>query len=212
MKVPDPTYVLHLTHIENLRSVLKSKALLSYNAMHHQGVAYRNIAHNTIQDQRSNTFVEGCKGGCLHDYVPFHFAPRPPMLYAIKGGKVEGYTEGQSPLIYLVTTAQDIAEAGLPFTFTDGHAIMAFTEFYDSLDDLDKVDWAVMKSKYWHDTTEHPDRRRRRQAEFLVHDRFPVELLRGIVVKNAGRKQEVLEIVRNSSTEVAVQERVSWYY
>lgn len=212
MKVPDPAYVYHLTHIDNLRSILDCGALLSYNAMHRDEVVYRNIAHNNIQDQRAHCFVWGAKGGCLHDYVPFHFASRPPMLYAIKGGKVEGYAEGQGPLIYLVSTAQDIAKAALSFTFTDGHAIMAFTEFYDSLDDLDKVDWSVMKSKYWHDTTEHPDRRRRRQAEFLVHDCVPIELVRGIVVKNTGRKEAVSEIVRNSSVELSVQERTSWYY
>ena len=48
-----------------------------------------------------------------------------------------------------------------------------YTDFFDRLDDLDKVDWKIMKSKYWNDTDEDPDRKRRRRAEYLVHQLFP---------------------------------------
>ena len=48
-----------------------------------------------------------------------------------------------------------------------------YTDFFDRLDDLDKVDWKIMKSKYWNDTDEGLDRKRRHQAEYLVHQLFP---------------------------------------
>ncbi|UTW68357.1 DUF4433 domain-containing protein [Anaerobacillus sp. HL2] len=45
------------------------------------------------------------------------------------------------------------------------------------------MDWDVMESKYWFDTDDDPDRKRRRQAEFLVLRHFPLELVLGIGVK-----------------------------
>lgn len=74
------------------------------------------------------------------------------MLYSISTGFVEGYAEGQEPLIYIVTTAQAVGESSCGWVFTDGHATVAFTDFYDDLRDLDKVDWQVMRSRYWLDT------------------------------------------------------------
>ena len=50
---------------------------------------------------------------------------------------------------------------------------MRFTDFFDDLKDLDKIDWDLMQSRYWNDTNDDPDRKRRRQAEFLVHEFFP---------------------------------------
>jgi ssDNA thymidine ADP-ribosyltransferase, DarT len=76
----------------------------------------------------------------VHDYVAFYFGPRSVMLYQLHTGWVEGYKEGQEPLIHLVSTCQSVAEAGLRFVFSDGHGLARFTAWYDQLPDLDKVD------------------------------------------------------------------------
>lgn len=36
------------------------------------------------------------------------------MLYTISRGNVQGYEEGQNPVVHLGATAEDIAGAGLP--------------------------------------------------------------------------------------------------
>ena len=95
------------------------------------------------------------------------------MLYAIDRGAVEGYVDGQRPVIYLCSTAEAVRKARLRWVFTEGHADMRFTDFFDDLKDLDKIDWDLMQSRYWNDTNDDPDRKRRRQAEFLVHEFFP---------------------------------------
>jgi hypothetical protein len=43
--------------------------------------------------------------------------------------------------------------------FTDGHAIMSFFEFFNDPGDLEQIDWGIMSSRYWNDTTEYPDRK-----------------------------------------------------
>ena len=40
----------------------------------------------------------------LHDYVPFHFSARSPMMYRISCWNLPEYSDGQRPLVYLVTS------------------------------------------------------------------------------------------------------------
>jgi len=142
------------------------------------------IAHQNIQIRRSTTEVPVPPYEMLHDYVPCYFASRSPMLYVIKNGKVEGYPGTQSDIIYLVTKTNTIAESERDFVFTDGHAIMALTDFYNDLAYLEEIDWSVMQSTYLNDTDKFPDRKRRRQAEFLVYESISLNLLLGVVVFN----------------------------
>ncbi len=93
MAAPIPTPVYHLTHIDNLASIIQSGGCLSFNQKQNQGIDHIDVAYETIQDRRSRTSVPCGPGGCLHDYVPFFFAPRPPMLYAIHRGYVKGYKQ-----------------------------------------------------------------------------------------------------------------------
>jgi hypothetical protein len=50
--------------------------------------------------------------GCLHDYVPFYFAPRSPMLYALLQGRVGGFNGSQEDIVYLVTRTDKIIDSG----------------------------------------------------------------------------------------------------
>lgn len=180
--------------------------------MSKQPVSYYNIAHATIQDRRGQTTVPCGPGGHLHDYVPFYFAPRSPILYAIYRGLVEGCTAGQSEIIYLVSSAERVASSGLGFVFTDGHGIMVLSDFYERLDDLDAIDWDVMRAKYWRDTDDDPDRKRRRQAEFLVYQIFPWDMVDGIAVMNKNAKNQVQEKVANAANRPPIKLQPDWYY
>ncbi|UPJ54641.1 DUF4433 domain-containing protein [Bradyrhizobium sp. 200] len=79
MPKPTPTPLFHITAIDNLRSIA-STSLLSKNRVAVQGINFANIAFQTVQGHRSVKLVPIASGGNLHDYVPFHFAPRSPML------------------------------------------------------------------------------------------------------------------------------------
>lgn len=124
---------------------------------------------------------------------------------------MEGYLEGQNPILHLVTTAELVEIEGLVFTFTDGHAIM-FPEFYDSLEDLSEIDWKIMKATYWADTLEDNDRSRRRQAEFLVYEFLPWSLISEIGVIDATIQQQVQQILRDLNQTTPVRVHRNWYY
>lgn len=90
MVIPDPTPIYHITPINNLTGILAAGGLNCNSTLRRDRTAYTNIAHDHIQDRRSHTFVPLAPGGTLHDYVPFYFAPRSPMLYSIATGYVAG--------------------------------------------------------------------------------------------------------------------------
>jgi hypothetical protein len=207
-----PTPIYHVTHLRNLDSIVRDGGLKTCAHLRQQGVAYTDIAHQNIQDRRQWTLVTCGPGGVLHDYVPFYFAPRSPMLYVISRGGVEGYGEGQAPVVHLVSSAQAIQEAGIGFVFTDGHGIMAMSDFFDDLAHLDRVDWKVMKLRYWNDTPEDGDRSRRRQAEFLVHQSFPWALVQEIGVMTPAIADRVDQALQGQPYRPPVVVRRGWYY
>lgn len=209
---PVPTPIYHITHVDNLESILTTGGLLAYNAMNVGALDYINIAYTSIQSRRARTPVPVAAGGVLHDYVPFYFAPRSPMLYTISRGNVEGYTEGQQPVIHLVSTAQIVQSAKLPFAFTDGHAIVAISEFFDDLSQLNRIDWNIMRSRYWFDTIEDGDRKRRRQAEFLVYNSFSWHLITEIGVINTTIHARVQQVLQKFTISGQVRVRPNWYY
>jgi ssDNA thymidine ADP-ribosyltransferase, DarT len=208
-----PILIYHITHIDNLESILSEDGLLAYNLMLETQTNYTNIAYENIQNRRATTDVPCGRGGVLHDYVPFYFAPRSPMLYTISRGNVKNYTQGQSAVIHLVSSIENIQAEDLCFVFTDGHAVMAFTDFFDDLNYLDDaIDWTVMESRYWADTNEDNDRKRRRQAEFLVHNFVSWKLITEIGVTNNIIKSQVEDILQNFTHKPLVIVRPNWYY
>jgi hypothetical protein len=211
---PNPTPILRFVHVENLATLIRRGGLHLPNTMPADGLPYRTIHDTSVQGARANVRIDCGPGGTIHDYVPFYFGYLSPMMLKLKTGKVAGYTEGQLPLIYLVTTAQAIAEAAIPFAFSNGHGLAAFTDWFDNLDRLDEVDWQMVNQRYWTDNVNDMDRQRKKQAEFLVHDVCPWPLILEIGVVNTAMKKHVEEILSQfpSREQQPVHVRSSWYY
>jgi hypothetical protein len=74
------------------------------------------------------------------------------------------------------------------------------------------VDWEVMQAQIWANTADDPDRRRRRMAEFLMHQRVPIGSLSGIVVRRDMMKKQVEVLLSSSGTDLPVATKASWYF
>ncbi|GAB3552273.1 type II toxin-antitoxin system toxin DNA ADP-ribosyl transferase DarT [Spirosoma fluminis] len=205
---PQNGYIFRIMALGNLAHVLA------------HGIACRNC-HHLIQQPDFSTIGEddiiakrderpvGCAPfGVLADYVPFYLAPRSPMLYRISSTNPRAREE----VIYLVSQASLIEQKGIPFVFSDGHALMAFSRFSNQLSELSMIDWAVMQAQYWNPTPEDNDRRRRRMAEFMVHQHFPVDCIRAIVVANEGVAQVVRQQLSNFAYPIPVRIQPDWYF
>ncbi len=211
-----PTSIYHMTHIRNLESIIDAGGLMAKNMLDQKQIGYADIAHQGIQDRRATVRVPYGAKGVLHDYIPFYFAPCSPMLYAIKMGNVAGYQEGQNSIIYFVCEAESVSSTEIEFAFTDGHAIMGYSSFYNDLNFLsNQIDWDVMNTNYWADTDEDGDRKRRRQAEFLIHEFFPWHLIREIGVINSqmkGEREKLKNYYKMLTTTPPVKVYSNWYY
>jgi hypothetical protein len=84
--------------------------------------------------------------------------------------------------------------------------------FYDDLDNLDEIDWDVMGVKYWRDTNDDPDRKRRRQAEFLVYMKFPWDMIEMIAVINKATRLQVECAISNADSKPPIEVQPNWYY
>lgn len=191
MTVPIPTRIYRFLHVANLEACLHRSALHAPNRTPDDGHTYRTIHNQEIQERRRARKIPCGPNGVIHDYVSFYFGPRSPMMLQLHSGRVEGYTEGQEPLVYLVSSAQGVEANGTPFVFSDGHGVAAYTSWYADLTKLDQVDWEAVGADYWADTMDDMDRQRRKQAEFLIHKQCDWALIESIAVLNKKAKEKV---------------------
>lgn len=214
MPVPSPTPIYRITHIDNLEIFLNRRGIYAPNFTPNDGMNYRTIHNADIQNHRRTMCLNCGPCGTVHDYVAFYFGYLSPMLFQLKTGKVEGYNEGQEPLIYLVSTAQTVRDAKAGFVFSDGHGIAAFTGWYDDLADLNKIDWNMVYQRYWSDNVDDMDRQRRKQSEFLVYRFCDWQLISEIGVINATMQQRVQEVMNRFPVTLRrpVAIHSEWYY
>ena len=214
MPQPNPTPILRIIHVDNLRTILARGGLHSTNHTPNDGLPFRTIHNVDIQNVRRARPVPCGPGGTMHDYVPFYFGQLSPMLLQLKTNRVAGYTDGQEPLIYLQTTVQAVIGAGRRCVFSDGHGIAAFTHWFDDVARLDQVDWEMVYQRYWRDEVGDMDRQRRKQAEFLIHEFCPWALVEEIVVLNTAAKTHVETTMSEfgATHRKLVNVRPAWYY
>lgn len=205
--------IYHFTHINNLSSILNLGGLVANSRLKQEKIDYQDISYGHIQDRRGRTPIPCGVGGYLHNYVPFYFAPRSPMLYAINRGTVPSYQGGQNSVIHLVADIGTVETEGLDFVFTDGYAVMDYADFYTDLKFLgDVIDWKLMESRFWFNTEDDPNRKCRRQAEFLVHQFLPWNLIQEIGVINTKIQIQVREILQKFNKQTPVEVYSKWYY
>ena len=134
------------------------------------------------------------------------------MLYAIHHAYIEGYSGNQQSIITLRSSIKEVEEAQLDFCFSDGHPLIDYSQFYDDIKLLASVDWSFMAETYWADTEADSDRKRRRQAEFLVNSFFPWTLVNAVGVANEGMLQIVTEKLSHCEHKPKLARVAAWYY
>lgn len=201
--------IYHFTAIGNLPEILAAEEL----RCHRIAPTAVDVGDTSIKSRRTAIEVPCGPGGRVCDYVPFYYAPRSPMLYSIQCGNVPGVDLSQRRLMYLVSSTEAAYAAELDCVFTDGNAATAFTDFEDDPSALDQVvDWPLMRARLWYNTPEDPDRRRRRMAEFLVHEALPLALVSEIGVYDRRVQEYVTSLIEDAGVELHVAIRRGWYF
>lgn len=221
--MPNPVRLFHITAISNLAGICAQGSLVSKNVITQQQGTYTNIAHLGAQGVRAVRQVPNPPGGNIHDYVPFYYAPRSPMLSAIHNGKVANCSETQQDIVHLETTVERVLEHGEPFVIYDRNATKPYSTPYFSINDLDKVAWELITEaptldgycKYFFDrpTVErYVDRLEKRMAEFLVRSHVPLTAMTRIGVSNQQKQQQVQQILLAHHLYTPVVVMPDWYF
>lgn len=206
------TPIFHITHVRNLAGIIGAGGLWSDTQRTRRGLQVAGIAHQNIKIRRMRTQVPIGAGGVVADYVPFYFANRSPMMYALHTGYVDGFDGKQADIVHLVSSVEMVSTGDRPWCFTDGHAVEAVSRFFDQVAELDRIDREVISSWSWKDTTEDPDRKRRKQAELLVHEFFPWTWVEAIGVQSEGTRAAAQRLLEQAEHRPAVRVEPRWYY
>jgi ssDNA thymidine ADP-ribosyltransferase DarT-like protein len=201
---------MHFTHVANLPAIVAEGAILADSLLKQQHAEVRECADLQIKSSRREIAVKVAPGGKVGQYVPFYFAARSPMLYKISRGSVPTFTGPQSDLVYFVSSFRRVHSAGLRWVGSDGNCAAAMTTHCNDWVTLEgTVDWPLMKEQWWSNTESDGDRMRRRMAELLVYERFPLSVLAGIVVMTDEMSTRVASHLGPATT---VRVRPDWYY
>jgi len=191
-----PAY--HMTHIQNLRAILTSGELLSYNQM--RGKTYLNLANEDVQSGRAAITIDVTQKP-LHDYVPLYFGFKTPMV-----AFNQVHNEN---LLFLRFSLNILSLAGV--TIADGNARAKGTRFkiYQTIDDLSFLDVsAICTVKYAKDI----EIKRKKQAELLVPDHLSITHLLDIICFSDNTRSQVLAMAQQFGIKTQVRVNTGWYF
>lgn len=149
----------YITPWENLETILE-KGLLCRTRVDFQNISHIDFADKQIQKRRSAVPVGG---KYAHDYVPLFFHQKPPMLYRLQ----KEYEKKSHPreIVYVCINNEILGEEGV--YFTDRNLATTEHRVFDSIEDLAKLRWRIIKSPTWKNSLE----RNIKGAEVLVPER-----------------------------------------
>lgn len=211
MPGPVPTRVIlyRITHYQNLPDIVQRGMFCANNPAAPQGAV--GIGNSNLISGRGSRAVPVMPGGVLNDYVPFYLGPHSPMLLDIKTG-FHVQQRPQHEIVYVCSELSRVQALGLSFAFTDGHAYMKTSWFYNDVADLELLDWNMIPAKYWTRTEEDNDRKRRKQAEFLLHQHVPVAAIISVVVYDQEMADWVVPLLAEAGVNFTVHVLPKWYY
>lgn len=210
---PSRPKIYHITHVDNLAQIAADGYLYSDRLMVDR-VGPTIVGMTSIKARRLTLPVRCHPGDFVGDYVPFYFCPRSVMLYLIHMANHPEltYRGGQGPILHLEADLHDVVRwadsSGRRWAFTLSNAGANYTEFRSDLDQLGEINWAGVNARDWRD----PDFREGKQAEFLLHESCPFELITRIGVMSEALRGRVLEILKATPNESTVEVVRSWYY
>lgn len=186
----------YMAHIHNIPSILEH-GILCYNKA--RNVKHKSISDHHVQSRRDRRFIEGYR--TIHDYVPLYFATHTPMQYVItQNGESPYYI---SPLFLAFIEVDPIKVFQTPgVVFTDGNSACRETRFFKDMNDLEQIDWDIIKKKRCFSR----EYKRKKSAEVLIPDRIPVDYFLGIVVFYEKVEEEISnmcsEVIRKKFTKL----------
>jgi hypothetical protein len=191
------TYLFRMVHIQNIAHILAHG--ITHSSSVNSNPAFLPIGDSSLISTRGRHLLSN--GKQLGDYIPFYFGVKTPMLYVVQNGFNMVTPTSAENIVYCVSSIQQIINLNLNFVFTDGHAVDSFSTLYYPKDvqNIDTIiDWNSINAKYWRDENDL-DRKRKKEAEFLILGDIPISAVLGYVVFNQNANNKLLALGVNQA-------------
>ena len=162
-----PATLYHMTHIDNLVSILEH-GLFAHNNLYQQ----QDISNQSVNARRGR--IEPIYNRSIHDYVPFYFNPRNAMLYK---------TQRQYRHKMVILGFDSNILLGKNTLFTNANAAVSNTRFSNKLEDLKTINWNLVFSTSWNGYPPHV--KQIMMSEVLVHAHVSLDNLESINCSNS---------------------------
>lgn len=212
---PKSPRIYHITHVNNLASILDDGCIWSDAERIRRAPDARVVGMNDIKQRRLESLSVTCHPGTfVGEFVPFYFCPRSIMLFVIHCAnhpKLE-YRGGQRPILHLEIDLHDAIKwarkTNTRWAFTVSNAGACSTLHHSDPAQLNKIDWAAVAA------TDFSSRRvsEGKQAEFLIYEQVPFELVRRIGVIDNKTLRRVQAELTGHAHQPLVQRLPEWYY
>jgi len=213
MPIPIEPKIYHIIHVDRLPSIIADGSLWCDAEIVLRSPPGTTIGMNGIKQRRLQELTLTSHpglyvGGC----VPFYFCPRSIMLYLIYQSnhpELE-FRGGQEPIIHLEADLKHtVAWANAQnqrWAFTLSNAGAYYFEDRCDLGNLNEIDWDAVQAEKWKKCKEG------KQAEFLVEQQFPWELVSRIGVKSLRVNRLVEAALEATAHKPRVETKLDWYY
>lgn len=212
---PERPKIYHITHVDNLTRIVADGGLVSDREILARGGPAQTIGMSGIKRRRVEELNVHCHPGTkVGDYVPFYFCPRSVMLYVIYSANHPelSYRGGQVPIVHLEADLHDVirwADANeRRWAFSLSNAGARYAEFRLRVDELNQLDWDAIGNRDFRDAQVKEGK----QAEFLLHERFPFDLMSRIGVRSVDVQARAAAAIAALDPRPPVELRPEWYY
>jgi hypothetical protein len=212
--VPPHPALYHITHVDNLPSILSVGGLYSDADLIARGGPVASIGMGVIKHRRLSLPVTCHPGASVGGFVPFYFCPRSIMLFLIHCANHPEltYRGGQAPILHLQFSLDEVigwAEAqNRRWAFSLSNAGARYAEFRSRIDQLAELDWgAIMATNF-----RSAEIKEGKQAEFLVEQFVPWHLVERIGVHSERLARQVYGHVAGAAHRPPIEVRREWYF
>ena len=141
-------YLFNIQNIDTAQSFAKY-GILSRNSAKEKNIILSDFSDENVQEIRSDRKIKlsNDKEVSLHDTVCLFFHPHNTTTFIAQQRMVE---DPSDIIVYCVDTKKIIEDKRLSIAFCHSNAARENAKFFNSLDNLNEIDWEIMYKKGWH--------------------------------------------------------------
>jgi hypothetical protein len=173
------------------------------------------VGMSKIKRRRLEEIEVACHAGTkVGEYLPFYFCPRSIMLFILHKGDHPDitYRGGQASIVHLRADLDAVIawadDKKRRWACSDRNAGAYVASFFKRRQDLNKINWLAVANRVFRDSLVKEGK----QAEFLLYESFPWDLIEAIGVRNEAIRGKVMSALRGVAHKPPVTVEADWYY